>query len=87
MVGVNKKTFIIETAARLFSLQEYDATTTLQIARETGINEPAVFYHFKNKNKLFAEIINAASTRCITRQIVEETNRIKGAGAIQIHEL
>jgi AcrR family transcriptional regulator len=67
MVGANKKTSIIKTAARLFSLQGYEATTTLQIARETGITEPAVFYHFKNKNTLFAEIIKDASARYIKR--------------------
>jgi AcrR family transcriptional regulator len=67
MAGVNKKTSSIETAVRLFSLQGYEATTTLQIAREAGINEPAVFYHFKNINKLFAEIVKDASAPYINR--------------------
>ena len=64
---MNKKASIIETASRLFSKQGYEATTTLQIAREVGITEPAVFYHFKNKNALFTEIIEAASNSFIKR--------------------
>lgn len=64
---MNKKASIIETASRLFSLQGFEATTTLQIAREVGITEPAVFYHFKSKNALFSEIIEDAAARYIKR--------------------
>jgi predicted transcriptional regulator len=44
------KPAIVVTATRLFAAQGYEATTTLQIAREVGVTEPAVFYYFKNKN-------------------------------------
>jgi AcrR family transcriptional regulator len=57
---VNKKTAIIKTATQLFSSQGYEATTTLQIARKVGITEPAVFYHYKNKNELFSAVLNDA---------------------------
>lgn len=64
---MNKKDSIIKTASHLFSIQGYDATTTLQIAKEVGITEPAVFYHFKNKSRLFSKIVKDASASFISR--------------------
>jgi AcrR family transcriptional regulator len=58
---VNSKAAIFKTAIRLFAAQGFEATTTLQIARETGITEPAVFYHFKNKNTLFSAIVEVGT--------------------------
>ena len=58
---MNVKQAIIETATRLFAAQGYEATTTLQIAREVGVTEPAVFYYFKNKQSLFSAILEAAA--------------------------
>ena len=58
---MNKKTIIFKTAIRLFALQGYEATTTLQVAREVGVTEPAVFYYFKNKNDLFSNVLEEAS--------------------------
>jgi AcrR family transcriptional regulator len=57
---VNKKTIIYDTAVSLFASQGYESTTTLQVAREVGITEPAVFYHFKNKNTLFSIVLEKA---------------------------
>lgn len=57
---MNKKTIIFKTAIRLFAAQGYEATTTLQIAREVGVTEPAVFYYFKNKQSLFSAILEVA---------------------------
>ena len=58
---MNKKTIIFKTAIRLFAVQGYEATTTLQIAREVGVTEPAVFYHFKSKSAFFSTILEEAS--------------------------
>ena len=57
---MNKRQAILDTAVRLFAAQGYEATTTLQIAREVGVTEPAVFYHFKNKESLFSVILEEA---------------------------
>jgi AcrR family transcriptional regulator len=48
-------------AVRLFALQGYEATTTLQVAREVGVTEPTVFYHYKNKNHFFNTVLEDAS--------------------------
>ncbi len=58
---VNRKTSIFKTAVSLFASQGYDATTTLQIAKEVGVTEPAVFYHFQSKNAFFSTILEAAA--------------------------
>ena len=48
-------------AVRLFALQDFKATTTLQVAREVGVTEPTVFYHYKNKSHFFNTILEDAS--------------------------
>ena len=64
---MNKRQIILDTAVRLFAAQGYEATTTLQIAREVGVTEPAVFYHFKNKESLFSVILEEALNVCLQR--------------------
>jgi AcrR family transcriptional regulator len=59
---VNTKVSIFNTALRLFASQGYEATTTLQVARQVGVTEPAVFYYFKNKNELFLAVLETASS-------------------------
>ena len=44
-----------------------EATTTLQIAREVGVTEPAVFYHFKSKSAFFSTILEEASSVYLDR--------------------
>ncbi len=72
---MNKKAAIFKTAIRLFAAQGYEATTTLQIAREVGVTEPTVFYHFKNKTALFSTIIETASAI-----YMEQLNRLHPSG-------
>jgi AcrR family transcriptional regulator len=50
---MKKKVQLIKTAARLFATQCYDATTTAQIAKEAGVTEPLIYYHFKGKEEMF----------------------------------
>lgn len=54
---MKKKQNIIETATKLFASQGFDGTTTLQIAREAGVTEPLIYYHFEGKDDLFTHII------------------------------
>ena len=54
---MKKKQKIIKEAIRLFAERGYDATTTLKIAELSHVTEPLIFYHFKNKDGLFAEAI------------------------------
>ena len=58
---MSKKSTIFKTAVRLFATQGYEATTTLQIAKEVGVTEPAVFYHFRSKNSFFSTVLESAA--------------------------
>lgn len=64
---MEKKQAILKTAARLFANQGFDATTTLQIAREAGVTEPLIYYHFKGKDDLFTHIIKTGFSAYLSR--------------------
>ncbi|MCI8551294.1 MAG: TetR/AcrR family transcriptional regulator [Lachnospiraceae bacterium] len=53
----NTKEQIIETALQLFSEKGYDAVSVRDIAREVGIRESSLYYHFKNKQDIFDTIV------------------------------
>lgn len=50
---------IMDAAARLFTENGYVETTTLAIARESGVNEATIFRNFGSKKNLFQEIFRA----------------------------
>jgi AcrR family transcriptional regulator len=54
---MRKRESILKTAARLFSTQGFDASTTLQLAREAGVTEPLIYYHFRGKDDLFTRLM------------------------------
>ncbi|MCP4627418.1 MAG: TetR/AcrR family transcriptional regulator [bacterium] len=64
---MSKKETILKTAARLFATQGFEATTTIQLAREAGVTEPLIYYHFKGKDDLFTRIIDATFSEYISR--------------------
>ena len=53
---MSKREIILKTAARLFAAQGFEATTTIQIAREAGATEPLIYYHFKSKKRSIRQI-------------------------------
>ncbi len=55
----NKKHKILSTSTQLFATQGFDNTTTLQIAKEAGVTEPLLYYHFKGKEEIFTDIIKS----------------------------
>jgi AcrR family transcriptional regulator len=57
---LKKKQNIIRAATRLFAEQGFEGTTTLQIAKEAGVTEPLIYYHFKGKDDLFNHIIDTS---------------------------
>lgn len=64
---MTQKETILKTAARLFAAQGFDATSTLQIAREAGVSEPLINYHFKGKNELFTRILKSTRDKYESR--------------------
>jgi len=65
--SLSKKQTILKTAASLFATQGFDATTTRQIAREAGVTEPLIYYHFKGKDDLFTRIIDNTFSEYFSR--------------------
>jgi len=80
---MSKRDAILKTAARLFAVQGFDGTTTIQIAREAGVTEPLIYYHFKGKDDLFTHIITATFSEYFSRIDDLEQNPDSPFGQIQ----
>ena len=48
----NRRRLVIDSAARLFRAQGFDATSTRDIAAAAGMRSGSPFYHFESKNAL-----------------------------------
>lgn len=48
---------ILEVAARLFAKQGYEGTSVRDIAKELGIANPSIYYHFKSKADVLVELL------------------------------
>jgi len=57
--GPDRRNRIIESALLLFSEKGFDATTTREIARASGVSESVIFRHFQSKDELYADILRA----------------------------
>ena len=49
---------IIEVSLDLFSRKGYSAVSIRDICRQVGIKESSIYYHFKNKQAVFDEILS-----------------------------
>jgi AcrR family transcriptional regulator len=49
---------ILQEARTLFSLKGFDATTTDDIAKSSGVNKALIYYYFKNKAGLYAQVMS-----------------------------
>lgn len=54
----SKKELILRAALKLFSQKGFHATTTKEIAKECGVAEGLIFYHFGDKRKLLLYLVN-----------------------------
>jgi AcrR family transcriptional regulator len=50
---------IVDCARRLFLCNGYEATSIRSVAREAGLSDPAVHYHFGSKQELLAAVIES----------------------------
>jgi AcrR family transcriptional regulator len=82
---MSKRDAILKTAARLFAVQGFDGTTTIQIAREAGVTEPLIYYHFKGKDDLFTHIIAATFSEYFSR--IDNLEKNPGSPFRQIQKL
>jgi len=82
---MSKRKAILKTAAHLFATQGFDGTTTIQIAREAGVTEPLIYYHFKGKDELFTRIIESAFSDYFSR--LDKIERHAGSAFDQLRLL
>jgi AcrR family transcriptional regulator len=53
----NTRERILEVAAKLFAKQGYEGTSVRDIAKELGIANPSIYYHFKSKADVLVELL------------------------------
>lgn len=56
---------IKETAAHLYALKGYNATSMREIAKEVGVTKAALYYHYDSKEELFFDIVKDSFTHLI----------------------
>ncbi|MEO8124937.1 MAG: TetR/AcrR family transcriptional regulator [Burkholderiales bacterium] len=64
----NRRSVVLDAAARLFRRQGYDATTTRDIAAAARMHAGSPFYHFKSKSALLYAVMEEGMEAAIARQ-------------------
>lgn len=54
---------ILSTALHLFAKKGYDAVSTAEIAQESGITKPTMYYYFGSKEGLLADVLSTYYTK------------------------
>jgi AcrR family transcriptional regulator len=67
---------ILEVAARLFAERGYAGTSVRNIAAELGIANPSLYYHFRSKEEMLAELLAEPLER--VERAVEEAEGLSG---------
>lgn len=67
---------ILEVAAELFAKQGYAGTSVRHIAAELGIANPSLYYHFKSKEEMLAELLSEPLER--VERAIEEAQKLSG---------
>ncbi len=57
MSQTNSRERLLEVAEGLFASQGYLATSVREIVKGAGVQPPALYYHFKNKETLLVELL------------------------------
>lgn len=58
---------VMEVAGRLFAEKSYDGVGIRQIAEESGVKAPSIFYHFGSKGALYEEVLEYKYRATIAR--------------------
>lgn len=67
----SKKERILEAALKLFSLKGFHATTTKEIAGESGVAEGLIFYYFGDKRTLLLHLVQNFSFAVTVQKEIE----------------
>ncbi len=80
--AASTKAKIVAVARRLFATRSYAGTSTEAILEESQVSRGALYHHFKNKEALFAEVMEAVET-----DITAATARARGNAADPVEAL
>lgn len=61
-----RKDAIVEAATRLFAAKGYNETSTAEVAREAGVAQGTLFYHFKTKEGIMLEAFRSMMETYLT---------------------
>ena len=62
------KAKILDAAFRRLAAEGYAALSVREIARDAGVNHALINYHFRTKDQLVIEVLDAANRRLLERQ-------------------
>jgi AcrR family transcriptional regulator len=62
------KAKILEAAFRRLAREGYAALSVREIARDAGVNHALINYHFRSKDQLVIEVLDAANRELLARQ-------------------
>src|SRR5688572_7389981 len=62
------KAKILEAAFRRLTTEGYAALSVREIARDAGVNHALINYHFRSKDQLVIEVLDAVNRRLLERQ-------------------
>ena len=62
------KSKILEAAYRRLAQEGYAALSMREIAKDAGVNHALINYHFRTKDQLVIEVLDAANRRLLARQ-------------------
>lgn len=70
------KAKILDAAFRRLASEGYAALSVREIAKDAGVNHALINYHFRTKDQLVIEVLDAANSRLLARQ----TSMYRGPG-------
>jgi AcrR family transcriptional regulator len=87
--GVEGRQRILENATRLFSKHGFLGLSMREIAAASGVSKAAIYYHFRDKEELFTEILRDLVFKLeeIVQQAVEAAPSSRGQISALVHGL
>lgn len=67
-VSLDTRAKILDAAFRRLASEGYAALSVREIAKDAGVNHALINYHFRTKDQLVIEVLDAANRRLLARQ-------------------
>jgi len=85
----DNRDIILDTAARLFAQNGFDATTMNNLAKEASVNKALIYYYFKDKEDIFRSLFELLIVRMrayveANRAGISETKNIEKKLGVEI---